>query len=505
MRVAWDISEHFRDNWQGTVYKAQLVAQDKATALLYKKYLDEFGMVISEVLISGPDEREGEEDIYKENKEKVIRFWKIMMDKYGTEKEYNRQIINAFKYGEEPEIIVVVDKLIVGFDAPRNTVLYLTRKLKDHTLLQAIARVNRLHHGKEFGYIIDYRGVLENLDHALDLYGKLSEFEKNDLINTLKDVSIEIQTLPQKHSNLWDVFQEVKNKRDEEEYERVLVDEALRAKFYDRFSEYARTLAIALSTVNFIENTPQDKIDEYRRHLKFFKELRVAVQRRYAEVVDFSEYEPKIQKLIDTHVGTGEVKQITEQVNIFDKESFIKEVEALYGDAAKADTIAHRTKKTIEERMQEDPVFYKKFSELLNEVIHAFHEERLKDSEYLKKVKEIMDAIVKRTGDDIPESLKHNDVAKAYFGCIQKVFKSHGDEGFNIENAAAEVSLAIDNIIMKNRIVNWILNTDVQNQMRNNIEDYVFDMKNKYGFDLSFDEIDTIMDQCLEIAKVRVP
>ncbi len=206
MRVAWDISEHFRDNWQGTVYKAQLVAQDKATALLYKKYLDEFGMVISEVLISGPDEREGEEDIYKENKEKVNRFWKIMMDKYGTEKEYNRQIINAFKYGEEPEIIVVVDKLIVGFDAPRNTVLYLTRKLKDHTLLQAIARVNRLHHGKEFGYIIDYRGVLENLDHALDLYGKLSEFEKDDLLNTVEDVSVQIQTLPQKHSNLWMFF-----------------------------------------------------------------------------------------------------------------------------------------------------------------------------------------------------------------------------------------------------------------------------------------------------------
>lgn len=505
MRIAWDISEHFRDNWQGTPFKAQLVAQDKKTALMYKKYLDEFGIVISEVLISGPDDREGEEDIYKENKEDVIRFWKAMMDKYGTEKEYNRQIINAFKYGEMPEIIIVVDKLITGFDAPRNTVLYLTRKLKDHTLLQAIARVNRLYQGKEFGYIIDYRGILENLDHALDIYGQLSEFDKDDLLNALEDVSVQIQALPQKHSDLWDVFKEVKNKRDEEAYERLLADDALRNEFYERFSKYARTLAIALSSLKFIEETAEKKIDKYKMDLKFFKELRKAVQRRYAEVIDFSEYEPKIQKLIDTHVSTGEVEYVTEQVNIFDKESFVREVQALYGDAAKADTIAHRTKKTIEERMHEDPAFYKKFSELLEEAIRAFHEERIKDSEYLKKVEGIMEAVVNRTGDDIPESLKNSDNAKAYFGCIREIFESHRDYGVDIVNAATEASIAIDDIIMNMRIVNWATNTDRQNQMRNKIEDRIFELQGKYDFKLTFDEIDSIMDQCLDIAKVRVP
>ncbi|MDR4496349.1 MAG: HsdR family type I site-specific deoxyribonuclease [Candidatus Scalindua sp.] len=505
MRIAWDISDHFRENWQGTPFKAQLVAQDKKTALMYKKYLDEFGIVISEVLISGPDDREGEEDIYKENKEEVIRFWKAMMGKYGTEKEYNRQIINAFKYGEFPEIIIVVDKLITGFDAPRNTVLYLTRKLKDHTLLQAIARVNRLYQGKEFGYIIDYRGVLENLDHALDIYGQLSEFDKDDLLNALEDVSVKIQTLPQKHSDLWDVFKEVKNKRDEEAYERLLADDALRNEFYERFSKYARTLAIALSSLKFIEETSEEKIKRYKTDLKFYKELRRAVQRRYAEIIDFSEYEPKIQKLIDTHVGTGEVEYVTEQVNIFNKESFVKEVQAIYGDAAKADTIAHRTKKTIEERIQEDPAFYKKFSELIEEAIRAFHEERIRESEYLKKVEDIMEAVVNRKDDDIPESLSNNDNAKAYYGCIREIFDSHRDDGIDIANAAIEASTIIDDIIMNMRMVNWTTNTDRQNQMRNKIEDCIFELQRKYGFNLTFDEIDSIMDQCLDIAKVRVP
>ena len=276
-------------------------------------------------------------------------------------------------------------------------------------------------------------------------------------------------------------------------------------EFYERFSKYARTLAIALSSLKFIEETAEKKINEYRTDLKFFKELRKAVQRRYAEVIDFSEYEPKIQKLIDTHVGTGEVEYVTEQVNIFDKESFVKEVQALYGDAAKADTIAHRTKKTIEERMHEDPAFYKKFSELLEEAIRAFHEERIKDSEYLKKVEDIMEAVVSRTGDDIPESLKNSDNAKAYFGCIREIFESHRDDGIDIVNAATEASIAIDDIIMDMRIVNWATNTDRQNQMRNKIEDCIFELQGKHDFKLTFDEIDSIMDQCLDIAKVRVP
>ena len=506
MRIAWDISEHFKSYWQGTPFKGQLVTQDKATALLYKKYLDEFNMVSSEVLISGPDDREGEEDIYAENKEAVIRFWKIMMAKYGSEKEYNKQIINAFKNGEMPEIIVVVDKLITGFDAPRNTVLYLTRMLKDHTLLQAIARVNRLYEGKEFGYIIDYRGILENLDHALDLYAALPEFDQEDLTDTLTDVSVEVQTLPQKHSVLWDTFKEISNKYDEEAYERLLADDALRARFYDRFSEYSRTLAIALSTVSFIEDTEQKKIDQYKNDLRFFKDLRNAVKRRYAEVVDFSEYESKIKKLIDTYVGTGEkVEQIIELVNIFDQEKFAEEVEKLKTDAAKADTIAHRTMRTITERMQEDPAFYKKLSVMLQEAIKAFREGRIHEAEYYKTSKKVMDLVISRTDEDVPENLKYKETAKAYYGIVSETMAKYGTERDTATNAAEKMSLVIDEVIKRLRIVNWGTNTDVQNQMRNKIEDLIFEISDEYQIKLSFDDIDTIMEQCLDVARVRMP
>ena len=506
MRIAWDVSEHFHDNWQGAPYKAQLVAQDKATALLYKRFLDEFGMVSSEVLISAADDREGEEDVHEESTVEVKAFWKKMMAKYGSEKEYNRQIISAFKHAEEPEIIIVVDKLLTGFDAPLNTVLYLTRRLKSHALLQAIARVNRLSDGKDFGYIIDYRGVLQNLDEAFDLYGQLAEFERNDvddLAYALTDVSAESNKLPQRHSDLWDLFKTIQNRQDEEEYEQLLADEGLRDRFYERLSAFSRTLAVALSSATFLDETSEKKIATYKADLNFFMRLRNSVRRRYAEVVDFKEYEPRIRKLIDQHVGTGKVERITDLVDIFNTDAFVKEVEKLAGSASKADTIAYRTKRTIRDRVREDPAFYRRFSQLLQEAILAFREHRLSDAEYLRKVSKIADRVRNRTGDNIPQELAHRDVAKAFFGVVQEVFAARGKPANDARAVSATASLAIDDIVQEHLIVNWTRNPDVQNRMKGAIDDYLFELKDEEGVELSFEGIDRILGSVLDIARVR--
>ena len=506
MRIAWDVSQHYYDNWRHTPYKAQLVAQDKTTALMYKRFLDEFDMIRSEVLISGPDDREGEEDIHAESKDVIKVFWKEMMAKYRSEKEYNRQLISAFKHGEEPEIIIVVDKLLTGFDAPRNTVLYLTRRMKGHSLLQAIARVNRLFDGKDFGYVIDYRGVLQNLDEAFDLYGQLAEFESggiDDLATALTDVSSEFHKLPQRHSDLWDLFKTIQNKRDEEEYEQVLADDELRDQFYERLSAFSRTLAVALSSAKYLNETPEKRIAQFKADLGFFMRLRTSVRRRYAEVVDFKEYEPRIQKLVDQHVGTGKVERITELVNIFDVDAFASEVGKLTGTASKADTIAYRTERTIHDRMREDPAFYRQFSELLKEAIRAYREQRLSDAEYLRRVSKIAERVRNRTRDDIPETLIHREVAKAFFGVLQEVFNSDTRNKVDTEDICESASLAIDDIVQEHRIVNWINNTDVQNRMKGAIEDCLFELMERESLELSYEEIDHILESVLDIARVR--
>jgi type I restriction enzyme R subunit len=506
--AAFDISEHYSQNWQGTEFKAQLAAPTKLVALKYKKYLDEFGKVTNEVVISAPDTREDNEEVEEVDTEEVRAFWKKMMAKYGSEKEYNKQIINAFKHAPEPEILIVVSKLLTGFDAPRNTVLYICRNFQEgHNLLQAIARVNRLCEGKDFGYVVDYFGVLQQLGAAMDIYGSLPDFDKEDLAGTVVAIAEEVASLPQKHSELWDVFKTVKNRLDEEEYETLLADEELRLKFYEKLCAYYRALGIALSTMEFLRDTPEKKMERYKKDLAFFLKLRVAVKKRYAEEIDFKDYEKRVQKLVDTHVQSEGVQQITAPVNIFEQEKFKAEVEKLQTAASKADTIAHRTQRTITEKMDEDPVFYRRFGKILQETIDAYRLKRISDSEYLTKATEVMNSVLSRTGDDLPPVLKNRDVAKAFYGVVSEVFDGlemkEEPIPYKTANESANMAVQIDEAIQKRLRVDWRANTDVQNEMRNAIEDLLYEARAKKGVPLSTQDMDAIIERALEIAKNR--
>ena len=301
--TAWDISKHFVDNIQGTGFKGQLVAPNKLTAIRYRNILKEIGKVSVELLISSPDTREGDNDVFEESDDKVKAFWKAMMDKYNTADNYDKSIINAFKKLEQPEIIIVVDKLLTGFDAPVNRVLYLTRNLKEHTLLQAIARVNRLAEGKDYGLIIDYYGNLENLDGALKMYsGDKDSFDEEDLVGTITTISKELEKLPQAHSDVWNIFKTIKNKYDETAYEELLSDEEKRHSFYEKLSIFVRLLNLALSSLDFVKNTPEKQVDKYKKDAKFFLGLRISVKRRFFDELDYKEYEAQVQKLIDKHI-----------------------------------------------------------------------------------------------------------------------------------------------------------------------------------------------------------
>ncbi len=278
----------------------------------------------------------------------------------------------------------------------------------------------------------------------------------------------------------------------------------MREQFYERLSAYSRTLAIALASTRFMRETAELKIQKYRDDLKFFMNLRTAVRRRYAEVVDFKEYEARIQKLLDTHVGTGEVETVTTLVNIFDKDAFLREIEKLESAASKADTIAYRTKRTIHERMQEDPAFYRRFSEMLEEAIRAFRENRLADRDYLRQVIEIADSIRNRSRDQVPAQLRHNEVASAFYGVLREILAPYA-EGRSLDDAEGDAALKIDEIIRREKIVNWTTNADVQNRMKTEIEDYLHELKEDQDIGLEFEEIDDILERCLSIARVRYP
>jgi type I restriction enzyme R subunit len=507
--IAWDVATHFHDTWKGTGFKAQLVTPDKDTAIRYREYLLETGLVTCEVLISGPDSRKDHESVEGEDTDRVQKFWAQMVGKDGrftTEEQYNKSLIQAFKHSEEPEIIIVVSKLLTGFDAPKNTVLYLAKKLDGHNLLQAIARVNRIYEGKDYGYILDYVGVLGKLDEALNIYGGLPDFEQQDLEGALTNISDYVSKLPQAYSDLWELFKPIRNKKDPEAFEQLLEDEALRAMFYERLSIYARVLQIALSSIEFSENTAQEKIDLYQCDLGFFECLRRSVRQRYAEQVDFKEYEKRIRALVDRHVGASEIQQIVPLVSIFDQEAFEQEVEKLSNPRSKADTIASRTARTIRERWEEDPAFYRKFSEMLQQVIDDNRQGRLSDKEYLAKIKTIMSSVVDRTGDGVPACLRDHEAAKAFYGLSRELLADTYSHEIKFDDYALELSLGAEKIIQDTRIVNWANNEDVINRMKLAIEDFVLDsLGNRFELRIPFDELDLLVDKIINVAKVRLP
>lgn len=499
--IAWDISLHFREFWQGTGFKAQLVCDKKVNAIRYKEFLDDIGIVSSEVLISSMDEREGEDSAFEKSSEKENRFWKRMMEEHGSAKSYEKNLISRFKNQNDPEIIIVVDKLLTGFDEPKNTVLYLTRNLQGHKLLQAIARVNRIYPDKEFGYVIDFYGVIENLDNALELY---SDVEAEDVEGTLVDISEEVNKLPQKYSELWDIFKEVENKRDAESYQLALKHEDVRVVFYDKLAAFAKGLKLALSSIQFHKETDENTIKRYRDDLTMFLKLRIAVMERYSDAVDFKQYEGQIQKLIDTHVTTETVETITELVNIFDKDKFQQEVENTIGKAAKADKIASRTAKHISEKMDEDPAFYKKFSQMLKDTIAEYEAKRLDEAQYLAKVQEIMESVLAHTDGDIPERLREKDVAKAFYGIVNEEFVEKFDDVDIRKHIAVDAALMIDETILRLTKVDWQNHIDISKKMIHLIGDYFIDeVRDKYQIPMTFEEIDKIAERCVEVAKLR--
>jgi type I site-specific deoxyribonuclease, HsdR family len=508
---AFDISEHYRRFWQGTGFKAQLVAPSKAAAIRFKEVLDEIGHVSSEIIISPPDDKEGNEEVDKESKDLVRKFWDGMMARHKSEAEYNRQIIDAFKSTDDPEILIVVSKLLTGFDAPRNTVLYVCKQLREHNLLQAIARVNRLFEegGKEkqFGFILDYEGLLGELDRALTTYSAFDGYDQSDLVGALHDIKEEIGRLPQLHNQLWDLFKEIRNKKDMEQFEQFLADEEKRQKFYALLRAFGRCLHISLSSEKLYDVFDDTKIEAFKREWRQFSELKRSVQLRYQETVDVKEFEPKIQKLLDDHVTAKPAQVIIELVNINDPEA-LNAVVAETGttDASKADRIASATKRTIHEKMDEDPAFYRQFSEMLEETIRGYREKRISEKAYLNNVVDLASRVARKDhGRRVPDSIKGDDDAQAVFGIVEPVLKIAGNGGAN-DTVAAEISQTIIDIIKRHHIVDVWSNEVAQNNMRNAIDDYFFDVvRDNKGIEIPVEQLDELELQIMDVARARFP
>ena len=478
--IAVDINEHFKKTLKMTNggFKAMLATQRKYDAIKYHEIFEEFGEIKSAYVISSNEH----EELEGGHKEYVAKAWQDTIRGYGSEEAYLKHVKDEFVYGDEIDLLIVVDKLLTGFDAPRASTLYIDKQLKEHNLLQAIARVNRLYDGKDYGYIIDYRGLLGELDEALTSYASLSGFDPEDLSGAVIDVRSEIVKAKTYYTHLDGLFSDVKFKDDLESYVAVLEDVQKRDDFKEWLSQFARAFKLALSSEKICDILSDEEIKAYKQRVKFYNELRKALQLRYHEACDFGKYEAQMQKLLDTYVNAQGVNELTKLVNIFETE-FDDEVQRVEGKNAKADTIISAVSAVVKEKMDSNPAFYKSIAQQIQDIIDEYKAKRLSEEEKLAKAKLLKDLItgaLKPNEDRYPKKFNANKILFAIYDNLLDIL---GDVGLtDVETVAKNLSMKFYEIYEQaSKKPEWYKNMDVENEITSAMEDALWDVEDEYG------------------------
>jgi type I restriction enzyme, R subunit len=485
--IALDIANHFVKNIDDGL-KGQLACDSKAAAIKYKKYLDEAGLFESAVVISSPDTREGNTEVDESGIPDVTKWWQ---DNIGSQDEqvYTRNVIDRFDKDDSLKLLIVVDKLLTGFDEPKNAVLYIDKPLKGHNLIQAIARVNRLHPKKKFGLLIDYRGILKELDTTIEDYQKLASrtqggFDIDDLVGLYGQMSTEYKRLPQLYKNLWAIFAGVKNKNDIEQLRQVLVPRTeekygemvdvhlkVREDFYEALTQFASCLKVALQSATFFEDKSFSEEDRqhYKETLRQFTSLRQLVKQDAGETVDYDQYTEQVKKLLDKHVVGVEVR---EPDGVYEVSKMGHRPEEWSEDKTRNETdiIKTRVTRMIEQDLRDDPYAQEAFSKLLRLAIEEA--EKLFDHPLKQYMlfREFEEQVQDRRLNEIPDVFAGNHHAQAYFGVYKKVLP----EVFAVTDSqvidkwvklAFEVDQAVDISVAENSINPQNIEADIRKKL----------------------------------------
>lgn len=502
-RIALDINNHFIEGYKDTGFRAMLATNYKRDAVRFLECFEQFGDITCAVVISPPDLRESVDDVDEGTDDKVLAYWQRMMRQYGDTDTYEESIKNKFCDGEI-DVLIVCSKLLTGFDAPICQVLYIDKELKEHGLLQAIARTNRICEGKDYGLIVDYRGLIEQLDTAMDLYSGagLENFDGGDLKGVVVDVMSAVGNVRSAYSNLCELLAPVLGKMDTEEIEVFLADDKIREQFYNLLCIFGKSLSVVLNSDKAYEAMPRNELKKYQDTFILFSKIRRSVKIRYCDAIDNSEYEPLMQNLLDTHLSVAGLKQITSPVDILNKAGLEKELDELGSLRAKADAIHSKMTKSISEKYDENPAYYDSFSKRIKEALQEYKDKVVTESEYLAKIRSIMEDYRRGTTDiSYPEAIKDNVHAQAFFGVVTAIFSEY-DTGVSAD-VAAEISLEITGIIERHSKIDWTHNKTIHDRIAQDIDDLFFNYEKEQGLKLPFDVVDKVIENIKTVALRR--
>ena len=388
--IAQDIKQHFRATLSKG-FRAMLAARTRYDALRYHEIFasdESEDRLRSACVITG----DGQDNLNGELGRRIFEMWKKQWESVGSSEGYIAQVKERFasddEEGEGIDILIVVDKLLTGFDEPKASVLYLDKRLERHNLLQAIARVNRIYAGKSCGLIIDYEGLLENLKTTLARYKEAGEemglasyeclagYDEKDLQGVLLPIEEEIDRLKEYEENLEAIFVGVKYKEDIEGYMQVLEDEAVRKRFKDGLRAFASALNLALSAKRYLQAID---LAHYKRGLGFYESVRVAMRERYEREDNLDAYNEVMRHLLDRCIQTTGVRKIVEAVDIL----------GLPKRQEDAEEICKNLEACVDGYRELDPVFYGDISERIQKILQDYEAKRISQAQKLEKLQEL--------------------------------------------------------------------------------------------------------------------
>ncbi|MFX4277755.1 type I restriction endonuclease subunit R [Aliarcobacter butzleri] len=388
--IAKHIIKHFKEKIYPNNYKAMLVCHNRYQAIAYQKAflkLKEQGLnsFESKVIMSFDNKKdpiEFRELAVEEDKiKKAIEEFKLP---FGNE---NEKSLSGEKRFDNTAILIVSDMLLTGYDAPIVQCMYIDKLLKEHTLLQAIARVNRTKSGKEYGLVVDYAGITNYLTEALKIFS--GDLEAQDVMT---DIENEKTILDNRHSKMVAFFNDIKIDRFKDRAKFVdecvlyLEPEDLRDKYIDLVKLFNKSMDIVL---------PDSFATKFEYDLKFYNDIKLeAVNTHTPEKMFITREETKkIQMIIDEHLrATGVHYLLHDAIDITDPEAFRRELENKSGKTKEL-TIANRIKHTIQANKKENPDFYKDIAKRLEELIKAKEEDRITQAQLLIEFDKLQEEI----------------------------------------------------------------------------------------------------------------
>jgi type I restriction enzyme R subunit len=470
--ICLDLIDHYTRFIQPNGFKAQVVTCSREVAALYKETLDKLHGPQSAVIMSSSNKDE----------QALVR--------HHLTDEQRKELVRRFIDKKDGlAILVVCDMLLTGFDAPVEQVMYVDSPLKEHTLLQAIARVNRTADGKTYGLIVDYWGVSEALQEALAI------FAPGDIKGALTPKGDELPRLQARHATAVRFFVRVKDRDDLEACVAVLAPEDVRSEFSQAFKRFSQSLDMVL---------PDPRALPYVADARWLGKIQATAAAKYRDTrVDISDCGEKVRKLIEEAVIAEGIQILVKQVSLFTPE-FEEKLKALKSDDARASEMEHALKNEIHVKLDDNPAYYTSLRERLEQIIADGKAKRIDAAEQLK----LFEAVTKemRGHAQVAEKLGLTETGFAIYGLLADPAPVVAAEplaapyGAKVDEAKQELASLLEEALGPHAaIVDWIHKDDVQREMRKLIK------RQLRAAGYATDKVDGLAEGLVDLLKRRRP